>query len=59
MIKIIFPLKIFSLVQLGQKKYDGSLFPKVSKKKIVCLERRVARTANTTLSDFFECTDYL
>lgn len=59
MIKIIFPLKIFSLTQLGQKECDGSLFPKVSKKKIVCLERRVARTTNTTLNDFFELKDYL
>lgn len=42
-----------------EKKCDGSLFPKVSKKKFVCLERRVAITTNITLSEFFRLKDYL
>ena len=38
MIKIIFPLKIFSLTQLGQKECDGSLSSKELKK--VCMFRK-------------------
>lgn len=44
-IKIIFPLKIFSLTQLGQKECDGSLSSKELKK--VCMFRKEGGKNNT------------